>query len=162
MVSIRFCQYISYDFINIYIYIYIHRTLLQTVMYLEDNVMSIDLPTTQGGVSSPSGPSPSGVQPRPSSLDVYLFLWNRYRMVAKDFILQNYRLGGRLDKYCVESHERMVRYHIMMDHQMQWSGACGVTALCMFVHPLAWPEYDQCLVTQWILRQSMHSRIKSS
>lgn len=27
----------------------------------------------------------------PSALDVYVFLWNRYRMIAKDFILQNYR-----------------------------------------------------------------------
>lgn len=59
----------------------------------------------------------------PSSLDVYLFLWNRYRMIAKDFILQNYRFGGRLDKYCLECHERMTRFHIMMDHQMQWSGS---------------------------------------
>ena len=27
----------------------------------------------------------------PNSLDVYVYIWNRYRMIAKDFILQNYR-----------------------------------------------------------------------
>jgi hypothetical protein len=72
----------------------------------------------------------------PSALDVYVFIWNRYRMVAKDFILQNYRsltlplplphftrvrFGGRLDEYCVECHERMTRWHIMCHHQLQWS-----------------------------------------
>lgn len=27
----------------------------------------------------------------PNSLDVYVYIWNRFRMIAKDFILQNYR-----------------------------------------------------------------------
>ncbi len=65
----------------------------------------------------------------PNSLDVYVYIWTRFRMIAKDFILQNYRFGGRLDEYCIECHERMVRWHIMSDHQLQWSGEFSLIRL---------------------------------
>ena len=92
---------------------------MQTIDYIEENIMSVDI------VVAESSDDPVPEEERsPSALDVYLFLWNRYRMVAKDFILQNYRFGGRLNAYCLECHERMVRFHVMMDHQMQWSGKC--------------------------------------
>lgn len=54
----------------------------------------------------------------PSQIEVYLFVWDRLRMIAKDFILQNYRYGGRNDRYSVECYENMARWHIMMEHQM--------------------------------------------
>jgi hypothetical protein len=94
------------------------------VDYIEENVMSIDI------IIAEASDNPPEEDRSPSSLDVYLFLWNRYRMVAKDFILQNYRFGGRLDKYCLECHERMTRFHIMMDHQMRWSGRVAVVSCC--------------------------------
>eukprot|EP00602_Paraphysomonas_sp_CaronLab_P013855 CAMPEP_0185042380 /NCGR_PEP_ID=MMETSP1103-20130426/42318_1 /TAXON_ID=36769 /ORGANISM="Paraphysomonas bandaiensis, Strain Caron Lab Isolate" /LENGTH=2072 /DNA_ID=CAMNT_0027582443 /DNA_START=109 /DNA_END=6324 /DNA_ORIENTATION=+ len=87
------------------------RALLRTIDYMDENVMSLDLE-----VKEDEDPARG-----PIALDVYHFVWNRYRMIAKDFILQNYRFGGRLDAFCVECHERMTRWHIMMDHQMLWS-----------------------------------------
>jgi hypothetical protein len=82
--------------------------LLRTMDYIQSQLMERDLD--------------SDVDPRfdevPSTLEVYLYIWNRLRMVAKDFILQNYRFGGRNDRYCIECHERMVRWLIMMDHQL--------------------------------------------
>lgn len=55
-------------------------------------------------------------------LDIYFFVWNRLRMVAKDFILQNYRYGGNCDDYAINCYEHMVRWHIMMGHQLLYSG----------------------------------------
>lgn len=84
----------------------------------------------------------------PPEIDVYLFVWDRYRMIAKDFILQlesndatiydqhrpkmHFLLRStpgsgveeRLwrDRICVEVHERMCRWHIMMEHHMAHNG----------------------------------------
>jgi hypothetical protein len=56
----------------------------------------------------------------PSQLFIYLFVWDRYRMVAKDFTLQQSAL--RLSPLWVECHERMARWFILMDHKMQSDG----------------------------------------
>ena len=62
-----------------------------------------------------------GVDPRfgcaPPAIAVYLFIWDRYRMIAKDYILQE--LAVPVDEVYVDSHERMARWFIIMDHTMQ-------------------------------------------
>jgi SAC3/GANP family len=55
----------------------------------------------------------------PPSLDVYQFIWDRTRMVRKDFILQNYvGTGGNCDARAVRCHERIARWHAMCEHQL--------------------------------------------
>jgi hypothetical protein len=64
-----------------------------------------------------------GYDPRfgqaPPPLDVYQFVWDRTRMVRKDFILQNYiGTGGRCNAIAVRCHERIARWHVMCEHQL--------------------------------------------
>jgi hypothetical protein len=55
----------------------------------------------------------------PPSLDVYQFVWDRTRMIRKDFILQNYvGTGGNCDARAVRCHERIARWHAMCEHQL--------------------------------------------
>jgi hypothetical protein len=55
----------------------------------------------------------------PPPLDVYQFIWDRTRMVRKDFILQNYvGTGGKCDAPAVRCHERIARWHTMCEHQL--------------------------------------------
>lgn len=53
----------------------------------------------------------------PTNLFVYLFVWDRYRMIAKDFTLQQSAVA--LSSVWVECAERMARWFILMDHKMQ-------------------------------------------
>lgn len=78
------------------------KTLLRTIAYLEDTIMDAKL--TYEDIDE---------------LELYLFIWDRFRMIAKDFILQNFRFGGRVDGYAVECHERMARWYISMEHRMR-------------------------------------------
>ena len=64
-----------------------------------------------------------GIDPRfgqvPNPLDVYQFIWDRTRMIRKDFILQNFiGTGGRCNATAVRCHERIARWHAMMEHQL--------------------------------------------
>ncbi len=55
----------------------------------------------------------------PPPLDVYQFIWDRTRMVRKDFTLQNYvGTGGNCDARAVRCHERICRWHTMCEHQL--------------------------------------------
>ena len=55
----------------------------------------------------------------PPPLDVYQFIWDRTRMIRKDFILQNYiGTGGMCDARAVRCHERIARWHAMCEHQL--------------------------------------------
>jgi hypothetical protein len=56
----------------------------------------------------------------PLPLDVYQFIWDRTRMVRKDFTLQNYVGGksGHCDARAVRCHERMARWHCLCEHQL--------------------------------------------
>ena len=55
----------------------------------------------------------------PPSLDVYQFIWDRTRMIRKDFILQNYvGSGGMCDARALRCHERIARWHAMCEHQL--------------------------------------------
>lgn len=66
-----------------------------------------------------------GLDPRftqvesPPPLDVYQFIWDRTRMIRKDFTLQNYvGTGGNCDASAVRCHERIARWHAMCEHQL--------------------------------------------
>jgi hypothetical protein len=56
----------------------IHRVLTNTVYYIEEHVMEKDM----------EGPDARFGGEDPPEMDVYLFVWDRFRMIAKDFILQ--------------------------------------------------------------------------
>ena len=60
---------------------------------------------------------PSRFDNTPPPLEVYNFVWNRTRMIRKDFSLQNF-VGGNHHAVCTEVHERVVRYHACMASQM--------------------------------------------
>jgi hypothetical protein len=91
------------------------ETLLKTIEYMESSVMN----------KYNEGPDPrfAGQDPNeaiPSKMTVYLFIWDRYRMIAKDFTLQQYGLS--LSDIWIECHERMARWFIFMDHAMKSEG----------------------------------------
>jgi hypothetical protein len=68
------------------------------------------------------GPDPRFNGEPPSNLFVYLFVWDRYRMIAKDFTLQISSVRNGLTDAWVECHERMARWLILMDHRMKDDG----------------------------------------
>jgi SAC3/GANP family len=82
--------------------------------YLEEWIMERDR----------QGPDPRYDQQNqtrtPLPLDVYQFIWDRTRMVRKDFTLQNYVGGksGHCDARAVRCHERMARWHCLCEHQL--------------------------------------------
>jgi len=87
------------------------EVLERTLGYLEEWIMERDR----------QGPDPrfprKDIPPPP--LDVYQFIWDRTRMIRKDFILQNYvGTGGRCDAKAVRCHERIARWHAMCEHQL--------------------------------------------
>ena len=75
----------------------------------------------EGGVMERDrqGPDPRFDNAPPPSLDVYQFIWDRTRMIRKDFILQNYiGTGGRCSAAAVRCHERIARWHALAEHQL--------------------------------------------
>ena len=48
----------------------------------------------------------------------YIFLWNRFRAIRKDFILQNFTTGGNVDARVVRVFEGMARYFIGIEQQL--------------------------------------------
>jgi hypothetical protein len=99
-------------------------TLLKTIQYMEENIMDVDRHAVDSDDEENDG-NESGLEDKegrgPSKYHVHNFIWDRMRSIYGDFIVQNYRLGGRVDPYCVETHERMARWHLMMEHHMQWN-----------------------------------------
>lgn len=75
---------------------------MRTITYIEDHIMS------DSGDSS-------------EDLLTYLFIWDRFRMVAKDFTLQ---LSGNIRDLplWVECHERMARWFVLMEQRMRTNG----------------------------------------
>lgn len=80
------------------------RTLLKTILYIENNIVDL--------IDSESEET--------SAVIVYLFIWDRYRMIAKDYTLMNPNLG--VNSIWIECHERMARMYIYMDHRMKADG----------------------------------------
>jgi len=83
----------------------------QTMGYLEEWIMERDRQGPDCRFPQPDIPPPP--------LDVYQFIWDRTRMIRKDFILQNYvGTGGQCDARAVRCHERIARWHAMCEHQL--------------------------------------------
>lgn len=96
--------------------------LLRTISYIESQVAN----KYHEGVDARFNEAPS-------KLFVYLFIWDRYRMVAKDFTLQFGALP--LTEIWIECHERMARWFIFMDHSMKSEGK-QLTPSYLFSCPL--------------------------
>ncbi|OQS04779.1 hypothetical protein THRCLA_03007 [Thraustotheca clavata] len=80
-----------------------------TLLYLEQNIMDRE----ELGIDDRIVP------PRvPDLLDIYNFMWNRTRMIRQDFVLQNYRGGGRNHPIAMDVHERIARYYILSQHEL--------------------------------------------
>jgi 23S rRNA A1618 N6-methylase RlmF len=84
------------------------ETLLRTIKYIEDVLMdkSNDNQFAHGDTSA--------------KLVVYLYIWDRYRMIAKDYTLQSSAIP--VTDIWLECHERMARWMIYMDHEMRTEG----------------------------------------
>jgi hypothetical protein len=88
--------------------------LLKTVSYIEETIADIDKPSSDLYSYFMSN---RASEEENLSLTVYLFIWDRFRMIAKDFILQSTMLTR--DILWVETIERMARWHVLMDHRMR-------------------------------------------
>ncbi|KAL7679651.1 hypothetical protein Plhal304r1_c076g0163651 [Plasmopara halstedii] len=84
--------------------------LRRTQLYIEQAIMDLD----QCGID------PRFQTPRvPEPIELYNFCWDRFRMIRKDFVLQNYRgAGGRVHPIVLDVHERIARYHILSEHEL--------------------------------------------
>lgn len=84
--------------------------LRQTQLYIEQEIMDREL----------LGPDPRFSTPRtPDIIELYNFCWDRFRMIRKDFVLQNYRgAGGRVHPIVLDVHERIARYHVLSEHEL--------------------------------------------
>jgi len=85
------------------------QTLLHCIEYIEQNIMTKDLEEAD----------PRFDEPVPTIV-VYLFVWDRFRMIAKDFTMQISGAQQRTSTW-VECHERMARWFVLMDHRMKVS-----------------------------------------
>lgn len=84
--------------------------LRQTQLYIEQEIMDRER----------LGPDPRFSTPRPPEIiELYNFCWDRFRMIRKDFVLQNYRgAGGRVHPIVLDVHERIARYHVLSEHEL--------------------------------------------
>uniref|UniRef100_K3WRT3 SAC3/GANP/THP3 conserved domain-containing protein n=1 Tax=Globisporangium ultimum (strain ATCC 200006 / CBS 805.95 / DAOM BR144) TaxID=431595 RepID=K3WRT3_GLOUD len=84
--------------------------LRRTQLYIEQEIMDRE----RAGVDPRLNP------PRvPEIIELYNFCWDRFRMIRKDFVLQNYRgAGGRVHPIALDVHERVARYHILSEHEL--------------------------------------------
>ncbi|KAJ1451197.1 SAC3/GANP/Nin1/mts3/eIF-3 p25 family-domain-containing protein [Pelagophyceae sp. CCMP2097] len=57
--------------------------------------------------------------PAKSTLEAYLFLWDRFRCIRKDFIMQNYTTGGIADAEVARVFEGMARYFIATEQALR-------------------------------------------
>mmetsp|Transcript_16844 Transcript_16844/g.24925 ORF Transcript_16844/g.24925 Transcript_16844/m.24925 type:complete len:1444 (+) Transcript_16844:2-4333(+) len=92
------------------------HVLEQTCAYLEEWIMDKD----RQGPDARYIAAPQATTDRPTPLDVYLFCWDRTRMIRKDFILQNYVGGdaGKCNASAIRCHERIARWHVLCEHQL--------------------------------------------
>ena len=58
-----------------------------------------------------------------TNIVIYLFIWDRFRMVAKDFTLQQQAVS--FSPLWIECHQRMARWFVLMDHRMKGDGKCN-------------------------------------
>lgn len=80
------------------------EALLRTVRYIEENIMDKYLEHDGDGVQF-------------SKMQVYIFIWGRYRAIAMDFTIQSSK--ETKNSVWVESLERICRWYLLMDHEMR-------------------------------------------
>ncbi|CAH0473961.1 unnamed protein product [Peronospora belbahrii] len=84
--------------------------LRRTQLYIEQAIMDLDQYGLDPRFQFPRVPEP---------IELYNFCWDRFRMIRKDFILQNYRgAGGRVHPIALDVHERIARYHVLSEHEL--------------------------------------------
>uniref|UniRef100_M4C2H3 SAC3/GANP/THP3 conserved domain-containing protein n=1 Tax=Hyaloperonospora arabidopsidis (strain Emoy2) TaxID=559515 RepID=M4C2H3_HYAAE len=84
--------------------------LRRTQLYIEQAIMDLDRRGLDPRFQPPRAPEP---------IELYNFCWDRFRMIRKDFILQNYRgAGGRVHPIVLDIHERIARYHVLSEHEL--------------------------------------------
>lgn len=87
-----------------------------TVAYIEEWIMERDRQGTDARFQESNAVAVN----TPPALDVYQFVWDRTRMIRKDFTLQNY-VGGRkaeCNAAAIRCHERIARWHALCEHQL--------------------------------------------
>ena len=82
------------------------RALVKSLEYIEEKIIDLDT-------------NPRYYNPNPAQSEIWLYVWDRTRMIRKDFLLQDYRFESRNSPVCVMIHERIARWHIMSHHEMQ-------------------------------------------
>ncbi|ETL85503.1 hypothetical protein L917_14968 [Phytophthora nicotianae] len=84
--------------------------LRRTQLYIEQAIMDLDQCGLDPRFQTPRVPEP---------IELYNFCWDRFRMIRKDFVLQNYRgAGGRVHPIALDIHERIARYHVLSEHEL--------------------------------------------
>jgi hypothetical protein len=84
--------------------------LRRTQLYIEQQIMDLDQCGLDPRFQTPRVPEP---------IELYNFCWDRFRMIRKDFVLQNYRgAGGRVHPIALDIHERIARYHVLSEHEL--------------------------------------------
>ncbi|OWZ13955.1 hypothetical protein PHMEG_00012635 [Phytophthora megakarya] len=84
--------------------------LRRTQLYIEQAIMDLDRCGLDPRFQTPRVPEP---------IELYNFCWDRFRMIRKDFVLQNYRgAGGRVHPIALDIHERIARYHVLSEHEL--------------------------------------------
>lgn len=84
--------------------------LRRTQLYIEQAIMDLDQCGLDFRFQTPRVPEP---------IELYNFCWDRFRMIRKDFVLQNYRgAGGRVHPIALDVHERIARYHVLSEHEL--------------------------------------------
>ncbi|CAI5742282.1 unnamed protein product [Hyaloperonospora brassicae] len=84
--------------------------LRRTQLYIEQAIMDLDRCGLDPRFQPPRAPEP---------IELYNFCWDRFRMIRKDCVLQNYRgAGGRVHPIVLDIHERIARYHVLSEHEL--------------------------------------------
>ncbi|RLN48149.1 hypothetical protein BBJ28_00001773 [Nothophytophthora sp. Chile5] len=84
--------------------------LRRTQLYIEQEIMDREHFGVDLRFQTPRVPDP---------IELYNFCWDRFRMIRKDFVLQNYRgAGGRVHPIALDVHERIARYLVLSEHEL--------------------------------------------
>ena len=83
--------------------------LLKTLVYMEDHIMDKGRPGHD--------PHPSW-RPKVNELEIYLFMFNRLRMISKELKMQGYNWNMNLSYEAITILERLVRYYIAYQHRL--------------------------------------------
>ena len=91
------------------------ETLLRTWNYLKQNILDIDLDgPDQRFIESELIPGP---QDRALLSDIHSFIWDRTKMITKDFSMQGIAFGNS-HPMAIKFFEECARYHIWVEYEL--------------------------------------------